>query len=336
MEQNPGSYLHAVSRNPGGTFESVDVVDVITTAPVKMPRNIGLDPAFAHTLQRIRFLLRYYDEKVRGFPSERERFHRLIGRPLNLRQPEAFTDKLVRKKLFDRNPLLPATASKVEAREFVRTCPSLSRAGSILIPIIHVARRVDQAFLGKLTDRCVVKVAHGSGMNVFCTQRDRIDPAWLRRRLTRWQARAFGLTSLQWCYQPVERLLLIESMLDGAPTTPPIDYKFYMIHGQCALIRVFHGRHRTLCATSYDADWTPLDVSINRLSGGPIDPPPTTLDRMMEIAQALSRPFDFVRVDLYSVLNSVYFGELTHYPTAGLQVIYPPKVDFELGERWHT
>lgn len=38
---------------------------------------------------------------------------------------------------------------------------------------------------------------------------------------------------------------------------------------------------------------------------------------MVDIAEALSSDFDFVRVDLYCVPDQVWFGELTCTPRAG-------------------
>lgn len=62
---------------------------------------------------------------------------------------------------------------------------------------------------------------------------------------------------------------------------------------------------------------------------------PETLDEMLNIARKLSEPFDMVRVDLYSVEDQVFFGELTHYPRGGYGSWDPQSFDFELGKRWN-
>jgi hypothetical protein len=44
---------------------------------------------------------------------------------------------------------------------------------------------------------------------------------------------------------------------------------------------------------------------------------------------------DYVRVDLYSVKNKIYFGELTLTPAAGFQKLLPyPYWDYEIGKNW--
>ena len=40
----------------------------------------------------------------------------------------------------------------------------------------------------------------------------------------------------------------------------------------------------------------------------------------IKYAEALSKPFPYVRVDLYIVSNKIYFGELTFSPSAGMDV----------------
>ena len=40
---------------------------------------------------------------------------------------------------------------------------------------------------------------------------------------------------------------------------------------------------------------------------------------MVEITEELAKGIPFVRVDLYSVKNRIYFGELTFYPSSGIE-----------------
>ena len=53
---------------------------------------------------------------------------------------------------------------------------------------------------------------------------------------------------------------------------------------------------------------------------------------MLEIARKLSKPFPFVRVDLYQIKDKVYFGELTFYPWSGYVNFYPEEFDYKLGD----
>jgi hypothetical protein len=48
-----------------------------------------------------------------------------------------------------------------------------------------------------------------------------------------------------------------------------------------------------------------------------LDKKPAKWKEMIDIASQLSKPFDFVRVDLYYVNNTIYLGEMTFTPGAG-------------------
>lgn len=58
---------------------------------------------------------------------------------------------------------------------------------------------------------------------------------------------------------------------------------------------------------------------------------PQNFDEMKRVAAQLSAEFPFVRVDLYNVNGSVYFGELTFYPSSGYGKFHPDEFDLELG-----
>ena len=59
---------------------------------------------------------------------------------------------------------------------------------------------------------------------------------------------------------------------------------------------------------------------------------PENFSEMVKIAKELSKGLKFVRVDLYSINNNVYFGELTFTPNAGLMIFDPPSWDEKIGK----
>jgi hypothetical protein len=60
---------------------------------------------------------------------------------------------------------------------------------------------------------------------------------------------------------------------------------------------------------------------------------PTCLLNMMEICEKLSNNIPFVRIDLYSVKDKVFFGEITFYPASGIGQFVPKKWNKILGEK---
>jgi hypothetical protein len=61
---------------------------------------------------------------------------------------------------------------------------------------------------------------------------------------------------------------------------------------------------------------------------------PVNFEKLVSIAEKLSEPFDFVRIDLYSVSDKIYFSEFTHYPNGGIGEIKPKSFDSYLGDFW--
>ena len=59
---------------------------------------------------------------------------------------------------------------------------------------------------------------------------------------------------------------------------------------------------------------------------------PKKLSSMFDLAEKLSSPFDYVRVDLYHENNKIYFGELTFFPECGYNSI-TYKADQVFGKR---
>ena len=59
---------------------------------------------------------------------------------------------------------------------------------------------------------------------------------------------------------------------------------------------------------------------------------PSSMDKMIELAERLSTGFPHVRVDFYDVGGKIYFGELTFFHASGLEPFYPEEWDKTLGD----
>lgn len=85
---------------------------------------------------------------------------------------------------------------------------------------------------------------------------------------------------------------------------------------------------------SFDKDWRLIDTNMSKQELAP-HLYPTNFDDMLRVARELSVDFDFVRVDLYTVDNKVYFGELTCTPAAGYAPISNKERQKMRDEMWH-
>ncbi len=119
----------------------------------------------------------------------------------------------------------------------------------------------------------------------------------------------------------------IEEKITGAvygKTGTAVDYKFFCFHGK---------PHFFLCRDGmsnrnfYDLDYRPIKLSGNQL-------PRIDLSAMIRVAETLSAPFPFVRIDLYNGVDGVYFGEYTFHVNAGKQE-FDDATETALGSLWH-
>ena len=148
----------------------------------------------------------------------------------------------------------------------------------------------------------------------------------------------------------MRRRIVVEALIDDGKGLPGRECKLHMFNGKCAMIQVlndgswFDGVNYfgdglpTL--TYFTQDWEWLDVSwyfywidVNFPSDRH-QPAPHNLSQMIELAEHLSKPFDYMRVDLYELPDGIRFGELTPYHLSGQARITPREFDFELGSRW--
>lgn len=283
--------------------------------------------------ERARIYAIFLYNRLFGYRREKSRFLERMGYPLDLKAPRSFSEKVVWKKLNDRNPLLKITASKYQVRNYIKEVLGEREAQRVLIPLLWHGKDPSQIPFGRLPQNFVVKASHGSGWNLI-VRGGRPGPAEIIEKCRCWMAMPpYGLEKQEWAYLGAERRIVIEQFLADGKGKVPNDFKFFMIHGKCRMILVDVDRFEGHSKTLYDSEWMPIAVRRGAVQGPPIERP-KNLERMLDLAHALSQDFDFVRVDLYSLEGKVYFGELTHYPAAGNEPFDPRSFDYELGAYW--
>jgi hypothetical protein len=209
-----------------------------------------------------------------------------------------------------------------------------AKAREVRIPqTLWVGTDVRELANVKLPEHWVLKPNHRSGGQIFFGH-GQPEIATLERIANSW-LRPFEESSLhEWAYSNARPLLLAEELI-GAPGSPLPDYKFYVFDGEVAAVVVHRDRHTDHRVRWYGPDWTPLQLDIANYKMGPVQAtPPADFEKMIAIAGELGRPFDFIRVDLYSVDGDVFFGELTPYPASGTDRFVPDSFDDELGAKW--
>jgi hypothetical protein len=275
---------------------------------------------------------KYYSlHKKLGFPVEKLRFRQVHGYFPNHRNPKSFNEKCNFMKLYSRNPILPNITDKVKVREYVA-----KKVGKhILIPVLQIVDRPEEINFEKLPDRFVIKTNFSSGQNIIVNDKSQINIKKIIDKLTLWIDMKYRIKELIWFAQDIKRKIIIEEFLVDAKHNLPPDYKFYVFNGSIAFIQIIENRSQKRTLSHYTKDWEYIDFRKGKgtLSNSNVSPP-ETLSKMINIAEILGKEFDFMRVDLYSVNNKVYFGELTPYPGNALSPFSPVEYDLIYGNLW--
>jgi hypothetical protein len=258
----------------------------------------------------------------------RLQYFRHLRRWPSLENPQTFNEQVLWLKVNYRNPLLHTCADKYTVRQYVE-----EQAGSeYLIPLIGVFQSVEEIDFDKLPDQFALKVSHGSGWNILCADKNLFDIPTAQRRLRTWLRKDFYRVGREWAYRGLTPRIVCEKYLAGPDGQPPWDYKFHCFAGEPRYVQVDYGRFTQHTRALYDIEWNRLPCQLEYAVAKQSTPPPQTLETMISLARSLSRPFPYVRVDLYELGQSVFFGELTFYPGKGVERFTPFSFDYEWGK----
>lgn len=277
---------------------------------------------------RVRRLGRYYDQIKKSIPISdldyaRSRFISKFGYPLDIENPVTFSQKLQWIKLYYRKPLLTSLADKYKVRNYIA-----NKVGQkYLIHLYGVYKRADEIDFNDIPNQFVLKANHGSGWNVICYDKKNLDIFECRQKLNGWLKLNYYKESREWCYKNIRPRIVCEEFIGSKL----LDYKFMCFNGKSKCIKVDIDRFTDHRRNIYNNNWELLPAMIGFKNSPKIIPKPENFDEMRYIAETLAEEFPFVRVDLYSTNQKVYFGEMTFYPGNGFSMITPTEYDIDLG-----
>ena len=205
--------------------------------------------------------------------------------------------------------------------------------GHILNELYGVYDRAGQINFEALPDAFVLKTTHGSGMNIICKNKRELDREACRLKLNRWLGKNYYDMGREWAYKNIRPKIICEQYLENGEHHELIDYKFYCYSGKPEVVFVCCGRFgpEGVKYDGYDMQWNRIPVYKGKPAAGLNLAKPDNFDEMIDVATRLSEGFPFIRVDLYSVNNRIYFGELTFYPDNGIVPFSPDKYNYFFG-----
>lgn len=274
---------------------------------------------------------------------------RLLGRTLHqklivystlgywpqIRQPRSFNEKILHRQLFEEDELLTIAHNKLTAREYVA-----ERIGDEILPdLFHVTDDPETIPFESLPDAYVVKSNIGSGDVLIVDGNGRPTVAAIKDQCEEWLSKDYYtelvVDSGNYCYNLPEPKILVEERLNGNMCGVPLDYKFYVFHGQVEYIHVDFDRYGDRSMRFFDREWNPQNFRKGDYPLGPAISKPARYEEMVNIAETLGEEFKFIRVDLYHPNDErIVFGELTIGPGSGQSPFTPREKDFEFGSLW--
>ena len=283
----------------------------------------------------------------------RLQYRAMMGKKLRLNPPIDFNEKLQWLKLHYRNPLYVIGADKYEVRKLVT-----ERIGEqYLAKCLGVYERVEDIDFAALPDKFVLKGTHGSGWNIICPDKRKIDWPLAQAKMRKWLKKDFSLNGREWQYHEIKPRIICEEFLVD-PDYPMLrDYKLFIFKGETKYIWVDFTEHRDGTPVAvreqevgysnpvvasdevklrniYDANWNfmPGRGSLYPSHDTPTIARPVCLEEMKTLAKKLAGDFPHCRVDFYVMGGRrIVFGELTFTPGKGCNAFEPQSFCDELG-----
>lgn len=261
-----------------------------------------------------------------------KKYYRRFRRLPNVCNPRSRTEKMLWRKIFDRNPLYGLMVDKLAVRELVRVrCPGL--AMSEILWIGTDAAQIPDALI---RPGVVIKTNNGSHRNIFVTEAP-TPRRPIEQSVAKWLARFYGVAWGEWAYRRIQPFVFIEKNV--GPDI--VDLCCHVEMGKClALVALTNVK-------TVNVQWAFFDPDGNRRTAEVVDAgrkrpvanlaadfrlPACFVDAVRH-AEALGRDCDYLRVDFMSAGGNLFFCEATVFPGSGWD-IQPRHIEADIAAAW--
>ncbi len=273
---------------------------------------------------------------LNGLPDEqflKMMYRAQMGKKLDLDDPKTLNEKIQWLKLHDRNPDYPIMVDKYDAKKYVA-----EKIGEeYIIPTLGVWERFEDIDFEALPDSFVLNCTHDSGGLVVVKDKKKLDLEAARKKINKSLKNNYYYLGREWPYKKIKPRIIAEQYMEDE-TGELVDYKFYCFNGKVdCVLGCFDRASGDTKFYFFDRGWN-LKRYNKRGKEAPegfTKPKPRNMDRMFDVAEKLGGIVGapFLRVDLYSVYDRIYFGEITLYPSSGFDLGRLPETDLMFGQR---
>lgn len=259
------------------------------------------------------------------------RYMTMQRRRLNLKTPKSFDEKLLWLMLYWQHPLKSQCGDKYTMRSYVED----HGLGYMLPKLIGVYENSNDIDFNGLPERFVLKCTHGSGFNIICNNKSKLDVREVKRKLDSWMHTDMSQVAGEVHYSLMKHRIICEVYLDDLTVDVLCDYKVFCFNGEafCTMVCTERGSGNTKF-DFYDRDWQyklPYDKQSIVANRNIIKP--EAYEEIIVAAEKLSKPFPFVRVDFYSINGKAVIGEMTFTPNACIDITLTDLAQRVLGDK---
>ena len=250
----------------------------------------------------------------------------------NFQNPSRFTELAALQRIsYTDLGLQTFTSDKHLAKQYIHT--RLAQDNFVpedhIIKTLEVIRDLTDDRLNAPFSNCIMKTTHNSGLAIVFRDERKLSDTEARLLRKRFFQNYF-YSEREYNYISLTPKVLVEQLLIDELGELPKDFKIFCYEGFPFLFQIDFERRTGHKRKLFSVDWHEIEVLTTRAREIEEMSPPNNLDLMLRIARCLARDFKFVRIDLYSIGEKVYVGEITHVPWGGFLRLSPDEVDLTL------
>lgn len=255
------------------------------------------------------------------------------GKWMDLKNPKGFNEKQNWLKIHDRHPEYTELVDKYTVRSHIEKVLGKGH----LFPLLGKWKSFDEIDFNKLPDSFVLKCNHDSGSTTIVKDKHSLTETDLERIKKKFDTRIkkdFFYAGREYpCKNIKNRYIIAEQLMEDIdnPGKSIEDYKFFCFDGVPKMMFIATDRATDCRFDFFDMDFNHLDINnLHPNADRPIQKP-ELFEEMKTIAAKLSEGIKFVRIDLYQLNGTIYFGEYTFFHGGGFAPFYPEKWERRLG-----
>lgn len=275
------------------------------------------------------FVERELDDNVKRIIIA-QTFYKNVGYYPNINHPKTFSEKVLWLKLYYHNDAIRIACDKALGKGYI---DSVLGPG-YTVPIIKTYNSVEDIDLDELPQRFVLKVNWATGCNIIVKDKSEADLDKIKYDLDRWtlpwKSSYYGTFNAG--YRDVKPIIFAEEYLDIPHNTT--EYKLFCSYGKL-LFTLFENDYfgKEPTRAYYDRNGNEVPWQFGDIKKITVDKMPDEYQEMIKIAEKVSEPFPYIRVDFYDINGKLYIGELTFYSGGGFSHLNPREWDNYLGEK---